>query len=555
MDLSSPALIAPAAGVDEPSLWQPLDRNGGRADLLVTWDGKSDRGWSWDEWHRSALRCAGGLRRLGVEPGDRVACLLTNSADASAGLLGVWFAGGCVLSLPLIARGMQPATYLAQLRTIVSRAEPTLFVCDASVRSFVAEADLKIAIVTFAELAGGAAGDPTPPPDTAPAFVQFSSGSTSEPRGCVLTPRAIARQLAMLERNLGIDPDRDTTVGWLPLSHDMGLFGCLLLTYWTGHRLVMSKPERFLTNPSSWLQDCARFQATLSGGPNFALDLAVRAAQRQLPAPFPMRGLVIGGERVEPGTLRRANAVLGDERLKMSALLPAYGLAEAVLAVTMTPKDEGPLMLEFCAEALAAGEVGPARSGASQTVALASVGRPLPGNDVRIAPPGQIGEIVVRSPSLAEGYLDDPDSTAERFTDAGLLTGDLGFVRDGHLFVTGRVDDLISVAGRNIYARDIELAIARVPGVRHGGCAVVDMRHGSAPRLVALIELGDAPPDLALVAERIRDSARRTAGVTISACVFVPRGGLPKTPSGKLQRFRCQQLAIEPPDGSLTVAT
>ena len=124
---------------------------------------------------------------------------------------------------------------------------------------------------------------------------------------------------------------------WLPLSHDMGLFGCLGLTYWTGHRLVLGTPQRFLSQPGSWLEDCALYGATVSAAPNFALDVAARVASVRMPPPSPMRRLVVGGEHVHAGTLLRAAQVLGNGTFKLSALIPAYGLAEAVLAVTMSP--------------------------------------------------------------------------------------------------------------------------------------------------------------------------------------------------------------------------
>jgi acyl-CoA synthetase (AMP-forming)/AMP-acid ligase II len=213
-------------------------------------------------------------------------------------VLGVWLSGATLLSLPLISRGMDAAGYVARLRRILHRAEPVALLCDQRFARLLEDAELGVPIAAFQALDHAQAADPVLLDADAPVFVQYTSGSTSEPRGCVLSARAIANQLALLEEALEIDREGDTGVVWLPLSHDMGLFGCLGLTYWTGHRLVLSTPERFLTQPGSWFEDCARYGATVSAAPNFALDVATRVASVRMPPPVPMRRLVVGGERV-----------------------------------------------------------------------------------------------------------------------------------------------------------------------------------------------------------------------------------------------------------------
>lgn len=535
----------------EASLWAPLERPGVRADHLLAWDGGEYTRWSWEDWRDRSLRLAGGLARLGIRPGDRVACLLTNSPDACAGVFGVWFAGACLLSLPLISRGMEAAEYVAQLRRIVRQSEPVLLVCDQSFLSLIDQAQLGVRTASFQQLDAPRSTEPTLIDSNSPAFVQYTSGSTTEPRGCVLTPRAIVHQVRLLERSLDIDAEHDVGVVWLPLSHDMGLFGCLLVAYWVGSGLVLSTPERFLTQPASWLGDCARFKATISAAPSFALDLATRIASRRLPGPIPMRRLVLGGERVDAGTLRRATQLLGEERLRPSALKPAYGLAEAVLAVSMTPLEEEPTVLELDAGALTEGQIRAApnhrENDRAAGVALVSAGPPLPGNFVRIKSEGRVGEIMVKTPSLAEGYLNAPQATAERFTAEGLRSSDLGFVDHGNVYITGRMDDLMTIAGRNIYARDLEASMSRVAGLRPGGYSIVDVDNGGAARLVAVVEPRSHHPDLSVMAANITAAVRASAGIMVDECLFVDRGQLPKTPSGKVQRFRCRELASEGP--------
>jgi fatty-acyl-CoA synthase len=510
--------------------------------VLVTWNGRGFSEWSWDDWRGRSLRIAGGLQHLGVGAGDRVGCLLTNSSDACAAVLGVWLAGACLVSVPVISRGMALARYADQLRTICAQAELALLLCDASVASVVEAADLRVPVVPFQRLNGRPRAEQEPPKADAPLLIQYSSGSTTEPRGCVLTTHAVAHQLAALQTALSIDAEADTGVAWLPLSHDMGLIGCLLLSYWAGHRLVLGTPERFTAQPASWFEDCARFGATLSAAPNFALEIASRVAAARLPPPCPMQRLIIGGERVEGDTLTKARAILGVERLPSEAVVPGYGLAEATLAVTMSPLRRPPRMIEVDSEALELGSIvaGPTHPG-QRTTTFVSLGNPITGCQVQV-PDGEVGSVLVESASLAEGYLSDPVQTAERFTPAGLVTGDLGFALDGELFITGRADDLMCVAGRNVYARDLERAFARVSTVRPGACTAVDVGGGDGNRLVAVVEPKAHHPDFSLIAEELALAARRALGVRIDGCVFFERGTLPKTPSGKVRRFLCQEL-------------
>jgi fatty-acyl-CoA synthase len=530
-------------------LWGPLGATRTSPDLIRIWNESEYSVWSWDEWRTRSLRFAAGLHALGVGSGDRVACLLTNTPASCCAALGTWLTGACLISLPSMARGMNPSQYAAQLRRIVAQSGPVVLLCDTGLVPLL-DGNVSVRVVPFHEVPKLVSFEPAPPRLDDAAFVQYSSGSTTDPRGSVLTPRAIAWQLATLERKLAIDPEADTFVAWLPLSHDMGFFGCLLLSYWTGHRLVLSTPQRFLRRPASWLADCARYSATLSATPSFGLALASRVARASLSPAFPMRRMVVGSDHIDPNTLREASVVLGKERLPWSSLVPAYGLAEAVLAVTMADPGAGPTVLELDRDALSGGRVetigvAEARESGIQTVVLTSAGRALPGNRLQVAHGERVGEIVVESPSLAAGYLDAPRQTKQRFTSCGLLTGDLGFVNENELYLCGRLDDLMSIAGRNVFARDIETALAVLPGVRAGACAVVNVDSEDGTRLIAVVEPRPDHPAFQIMADSIAAAALSVVGVRVDECLFVRRGRLPKTPSGKVQRFRCRELATE----------
>jgi acyl-CoA synthetase (AMP-forming)/AMP-acid ligase II len=440
--------------------------------------------------------------------------------------------------------------YATQLRAIIAQSEPVVLLAERQHVGLLERAAGGRRVTAVEDLDGPAMADPSPAAPEAAVFVQYSSGATAEPHGCILTAGAIARQLQALSLALDIDPDVDMSVDWLPLSHDMGLFGCLLMTaYWTGTRQALSSPDRFLTAPQSWFGDCVRFGATVSAGPNFALEVAAKVANTIPVERAPMRRLVVGGERVDAATLRRAAAAIGPRALPATALTPAYGLAEAVLAVTMAPIGAGPRIAHVSRDALANGMVEILDTADSEVPggvsSVVSAGVPLSGASVDVIGDADVGAIRVRCSSLSEGYLGLPDETDRRFTPAGLLTGDLGFMLDKHVYVTGRLDDLLVVAGRNVYARDIEAAILEIGAIRPGSCAVVQLLEADEPRLAAVVEPVDHHPDFSVMASQMTTAARASTGVRLSECVFLPTGTFPKTPSGKTRRFRCQELAAE----------
>jgi fatty-acyl-CoA synthase len=511
---------------------------------LQFWSEEGIEDYSWDRWRAEAERAATGLRAAGVERGEAVGCLLTNTSDVCAGAIGVWLAGGTIVSLPTPARGMAIEVYLSQLHGISETMGLRLMLAEETYAGLLREHGPDVEVISFESLgADGPAPDDPPGADDL-AFVQYSSGSTSNPRGCLLTAGAISAQLQMLAEAIDLDPEHDSGVSWLPLSHDMGFFGTVMLVYAQGLSGRITPPERFLRSPRTWFEDCAEIQATMTVAPNFALELAARAADQHPPAPFPMRNCILGGERLEPSTLEKALEVLGPCGLDGSSLAPAYGLAEAVLAVTLSPAGQAPRQLNVDAEALAGGRVEPLDGSASLPPAqtLVSSGRPLAGVELRIEGDRDQGEICIRTPTLAQGYAGDPETTARHFVDGELKTRDLGFVHDGELYVQGRIDDILVVGGRNISALDVESRVCSKAPVRAGCCALIDVDRDQNVELVMLAEAKQDAPEPERTAAAIRDVAMSTAGVRVDECIILPRGSLPKTPSGKIQRYRCRDL-------------
>ncbi|HKP88993.1 MAG TPA: AMP-binding protein, partial [Thermoleophilaceae bacterium] len=247
------------------------------------WSGRGYAGRPWRELVDDAWRRAAALARLGVGPGDRVGIVLTNSPDAVTTTIGAWLRGAVVASLPLPARGQTRDAHRAMLRAIAIRVELRTLLVDGG--STDAVEGLGVTVAGFDSLVGGVA--PPRPDPCAPdriAFVQFSSGATGVPKGCVLSWRAVDAQVRALQSALEFDPARDSLLSWLPLSHDMGFFGGVLTPRALGCPVFVGTPERFLTAPGSWLGDCADTGATVTVGPDFALAVAARAAARRRPA-------------------------------------------------------------------------------------------------------------------------------------------------------------------------------------------------------------------------------------------------------------------------------
>lgn len=511
---------------------------------LHVWNGDRFDHLPWPEVAADAHGMAATLRAAGVRPGTRVACVLTNTADTVRGLLAIWLAGGAVASLPLPTRGQSLQAYGEQLCALCARLDPTLMLLDDWLVPMVPDQLRKeLPIRGWAALRGGGRLDPSPPGRDDLAFIQYSSGSTSTPKGCAITTGSIQEQLAIILHLTGGRPGADTVASWLPLSHDMGMFGCLLYSWAYDFDFVLSSPERFGMGPRTWFHDMSEYQATMTAGTSTAVYLATRAqGSAALPKPLRLRAAVIGAERIDARTLAAATERFGPWGLSDTAFQPAYGMAEATLAVTGKPWAQAPRIRAFDGEALVEGETVETAPDHPKATLLVSNGVALPGVSVRAGGAGRIAEIEVASPSLADGYYRDPERTGQRFQDGRLRTGDLGFMLDDELYVLSRVDDMLSVGGRKVHACEIESEVDSLTHIRKGCAALVDASSSAGAQLVLLVEPMGRPRDFRPIAEQAAALAMDKAGVALSECLFLPRGTLPKTPSGKIQRFRCRAL-------------
>jgi acyl-CoA synthetase (AMP-forming)/AMP-acid ligase II/acyl carrier protein len=403
------------------------------------------------------------------------------------------------------------------------------------------------------------------------AFLQYTSGSTATPRGVMLTQDQLMRNGDWIARRLGHTADSRGVI-WLPPYHDMGLIGGILQPLQAGFPCYLMSPVTFFSSPFAWLRAVSRFRGTTSGGPNFAYELCVRritAEQRALLDLSSWRVAFTGAEPVRSETLERFAECFAPCGFRPDAFLPCYGLAESTLMVSGgrpeadTPAPPRTLRVgEAALESHRVAVVDDRDDGRS--LSLVGCGAGLDDHRIEVVEagtstrcgPGRVGEIWVAGPCIARGYWGRDEESRRvfgaRLADTGegpfLRTGDLGFVRDGEVFVTGRLKDLIILRGRNLYPHDLERTAERChPDLQPGSSAAfsIEDEEGGGERLAIAAEtIPHRRPDLAEVAEAVRRGMAEAHEAELSSFVLLQPGGLPKTSSGKIQRRACREAFL-----------
>ncbi len=404
-------------------------------------------------------------------------------------------------------------------------------------------------------------GDGARPSPSDIAFLQYTSGSTASPKGVIVTHASLVENERMIQEAFRQD-EGSVVVGWLPLYHDMGLIGNVLQPLFCGGSCVLMSPLSFLQRPSRWLSAISRYQATTSGGPSFAYELCASQIIEEERLGLDLsswRMAFCGAEPVRADTLERFAAAFAPQGFRREAFYPCYGLAEATLFVTGPPAGEPLVVGEFSSAALQAHDVVAADGLGSQR--LVGCGRPWRGQRVLVVDPetrvpcapDRVGEIWVAGPSVARGYWRQLEATERDFQArlAGgegpfLRTGDLGFARDGSLFVTGRLKDLIILRGRNHYPQDVELTMERShPAVRPGCAAAFSLEVDGEERLILVGEVQRHP---GATSEEILEAVRRGVAeeheVQAHAVVLIRSATLLKTSSGKVRRSACRAAYV-----------
>lgn len=508
----------------------------------------------WDTWTYRRLaqesrRAGAGFRRQGLKRGDVVILLGRSGPALVSALFGAMLAGATPSLIAPMAAFHDAQTYAEHLAEAIVASRPAMIVTDRDLQVQLSElvADPGVPTLEFDQLFR--TGDEVVPGEISLADVavlQFTAGSTGSRRPVRVAFRTLDANVGAIRRWLRWS-DRDAFASWLPLHHDMGLVGGLITPLASRGDLWLLSPEMFIHDPLRWLRCFGERRATLTATPPFALEYVVR---RVSPGQLggldfsAWRGVVVGAERIEARTLAAFHHLLGPFGFDWRALLPAYGLAEATLAVTGVLPEEGWTGFPAAPESLSPGRR-VARSERLDDV-IVGCGTPLDGVSVNVVDEhgrrlrqGTVGEIVVKGESVASGYAVETESASlTSLTDGTLRTGDAGFVLAGQLFLIGRLGDGVKVRGRFIFAEQLEVALVAAGLQRRRMAVALGVSHG-VPTVVAVLE------DPAAKARSLVDSTlRRRSGGARVVLVDVPRGTIPRTSSGKPRRQTLWQAFI-----------
>ncbi len=547
-----------------------LERAGRRPEGGLRFLDRAERAtwFGWADVRERALAAGGGLQALGIEPGDRVALVFPTGIEFFAAFFGALLAGAVPVPLYPPARLGRTEEYLRRTSRMVERSGARLI----------------LAQPRLCRLLGGAVDcrtvedlprRPPRPVRAAPsdfALIQFSSGTTVDPKPVALSHRAVMAQAQILA---GFWPDtpelRQSCVSWLPLYHDMGLIGCVFPALARDASLTLFAPELFVARPALWLRTISRYRATISPAPNFAYSLCLsRISDADLEG-VDLSGwqtALNGAESISPAVLRAFCERFAPWGFRCEAMTPVYGLSEAALAVTFSDLGRPFRVTRFDREGLARdGRARPSAVGRE----IVSVGRPVPGFRLRIVgsngrelPAGTVGNLWIQGPSLMEGYLGDPEVTARTLQNGWLDTGDLGFLHVGELYLAGRARDAVILRGRNYAPEEIERAVEEVPGLRAASAVAVSWLPEDArgEELALFVEASRqaAPEELAALPDACREAVLGATGLAVDRLEVLAPGTLPRTSSGKLRRgetlrlYLAGELALLDPAPALTGA-
>src|SRR5262245_137963 len=534
-----------------PTLLRRLERAAQRDTTVTFVIGGGEDVVPWSQLHAEAKGYAAALQARGVRPGDHVALLSPTTRQLVTAIQATWLAGAVIVVLPLPMRLSSIEEFVAQTRQRMRNARAKVCVVDPELAAFVEPEPGDPPMVRFAELATGDPATYRRPPDDPDRLVilQFTSGSTSDPKGVMLPDRALRANLDAISVAAKLDPDDDVLVSWLPLYHDMGLVGLLTLPMSTGTRLVLGAPQDFTSRPARWMDWLSTYGGTATAGPNFSYVLATRALQRSEQLDLSrLRIALNGAEPIDPDQVEAFIEAGRRHGLHPEAVFPAFGMAEVAIAGTFPEPGTG-MVLDCVDRRVLETEryAAPVAPGTDGSRRLALLGRPVPGLEIRIVDPEsgaslrdrEVGELEIRGTSVTPGYYRRPDANASLFHDGWLRTGDLAYLLDDQLVMCGRIKDVIIVGGRNVFPEDVERAVGSLEGVRAGNVIAfgVDGDRGRESLVVVAESKAD---DVALVRKVVAARVRDVVGVPAKAIVLVAPGTLPKTSSGKLQRSLCR---------------
>ncbi|HEY2905019.1 MAG TPA: fatty acyl-AMP ligase [Vicinamibacterales bacterium] len=508
------------------------------------------------EIRQTALGVAQSLSESGLEPGDLVAIVINDAEQFLTAFLGVSVAGMVPASLYPPSTTSELPAYLELTAGIVRSSAARGVITTSALKPWfddLAPSCPALTAVLAREALGVAPASGSDHQRGAArvgiddiAFVQFTSGSTSSPKGVALTHKSLSANIAAISGPCGLKAsDGDLAVSWLPLFHDMGLVGIALGALYSVRPAVIMTPHAFVKRPAEWLRAITRYRGTISFAPNFAYDLCVRRVKDRDLEGLDLSAWRIAGCGAEPihaPTLTAFAEKFAPVGFRASSFLASYGLAEHVVAATFAPLNRLPRVEQVDAADLTDRRIArPSPRG--QTVAVVGCGMPFPDHQIRIigedgreAPERGVGEITLRGPSVMLGYYKDDELSAQTIRDGWLHTGDLGYLAGGELFVCGRVKDIIIANGRKYHPQDLEWAVDQLPGVRRGRVVAFGSAQAGGPdRVVVVVE-----PNRTIATEPLTEAIRRCigdlCGLYVDDVVLVANGTIGRTTSGKVQR-------------------
>jgi fatty-acyl-CoA synthase len=522
----------------------------------------------WAQIHDEARVVGAALQARGLVPGDHVAILGPTSRSLITIIQGCWLAGCASMVLPLPMRMGSLDEFISSTRTRIRHGDAKLVLIDDLLADFYESAPGDPPIEPMRNVlpgvAGQASGERLEIPSNDPerlVILQYTSGSTSEPKGVMIPDRVLAANIdaCCIAAELSL---AEVMVSWLPLYHDMGLVGFLSIPMTRGVQLVQAAPQDFLAHPGNWMQWISDWGGTATAGPNFSWVLATRALKRAKDLDLSTLTLALSGaEPVDPSAVDAFCQAAAPFGFKSGSVFPAFGMAEVAIGASFPKRHVGletdsvdrvVLERDRIAKPLAVADA----DEELDVRRLPLLGTAVPGLELKVVDPEtreelperHVGELLLRGTSVTPGYYKRPDATAALFHDGWLCTGDLAYLLNGQLILCGRIKDVIIVGGRNVFPEDIERACGTLDGVRAGNVIAFGVDGYKGKETVVVVAEVRLAADSEISLDDVRHSIHHR---TLEVCGLPPRdvmlvrpGTLPKTSSGKLQRARCRELYL-----------
>ncbi len=517
----------------------------------------------WCEIHDEARVVGAALQARGLIPGDHVAILGPTSRQLMTIIQGCWLAGVASMVLPLPMRMGSLDAFIDSTRARIRHGDAKLVLIDELLAAFyertIGDPPIELMATVLPGSSTAPGGDRLEIPAHDPerlVILQYTSGSTSDPKGVMIPDRVLAANIdaSCSAAELG---EAEVMVSWLPLYHDMGLVGFLSIPMTNGCQLVQAAPQDFLAKPGNWMQWISDWGGTATAGPNFSWVLATRALARMRDLDLSSLTLALSGaEPVDPTAVEAFVAAAEPFGFKATGVFPAFGMAELAIGGVFPPRNRGMVCDSVDRVVLERDRIAKPLDLADAEEELhvrriPFLGRAVPGLEMKVVDPltraelsdRHVGELLLRGASVTPGYYKRPDATAALFHDGWLCTGDLAYTVDGELVLCGRIKDVIIVGGRNVFPEDIERACGMLDGVRAGNViafGVEGYKGKESVVVVAEVRTEDPP----LVREALHHRTLEVCGLPPRDVMLVRPGTLPKTSSGKLQRAKCRELYL-----------